>query len=197
VRWIRDDNIGLELTHETRLDCSADETAILLRDVITRSFPDVEFPAATEGAAQRPPRKAVTNDEHRRAARHPLIWSGVLHHDFQSSNARVRNISSTGAMIETSVPMRVGTDAMLELGEDAHVSATVSWAVGDQAGLRFHTPFDMRLLARSKPQVAPAKWMRPAYLNTAQTAADSPWDPRWKRLTINQLSEELEGFLKY
>ncbi len=28
------------------------------------------------------------------------IWSGLLHHDYQSTPIRVRNISTTGAMIE-------------------------------------------------------------------------------------------------
>src|SRR5439155_5834057 len=43
VRWIRDGRIGLEFAHETRLDCSADEQAQVLREVIVRSFPDLQF----------------------------------------------------------------------------------------------------------------------------------------------------------
>jgi hypothetical protein len=38
--------------------------------------------------------------------------------------------------------------------------------------------------------------MRPAYLEISTADTDSPWDPHWKRLTINELNEELEGFLK-
>jgi hypothetical protein len=73
----------------------------------------------------------------------------------------------------------------------------VQWAVGDQVGLRFHTPFNMQLLSRSKPKVAPATWVRPSYLQTGAEKADSPWDPRWNRLSVSELNEELEGFLRH
>lgn len=190
VRWIRGDRIGLEFAHETQLDCSADEQAMLLREAIARSFPDMDFEKRPE-----PGRSDKDDGEQRRAARHPLIWSGVLHHDYQSTPIRVRNISATGAMIESSSPVRIGAEPLLEIGDSVSISATVEWLVGDQVGLRFHTPFDMSLLARSKPEVAPASWTRPAYLDRTD-ALDSPWDARWNRLTITELSEELEGFLK-
>jgi len=193
VRWIRDDRVGLEFAHETQLDCSADEVATVLREVITRSFPDAQFhsPSENEELARR-----RFPEEHRREPRHPLIWSGVLHHDYQSTTVRVRNISSTGALIECRVPLRVGSEPLLELNEAANLSGTIQWAVGDHAGLRFHAPFDVQLLARSKPQVAPTSWVRPAYLETTTADTDSPWDPRWNRLTLSEINEELEGFLK-
>jgi hypothetical protein len=193
VRWIRDDRIGLEFAHETRLDCPTDEVASVLREVISRSFPDARFerPAEAPQVEHRP-----SSEEGRGEPRHPLIWSGVLHHDYQSTPVRVRNISSTGAMIECSVPVRVGAEPLLELNDEASVSASVQWVVGDEVGLKFHTPFDMRLLARSKPEVAPSSWVRPAYLEAGGAETDNPWDPRWNRLTLRQLSEELEGFLK-
>ena len=193
VRWIRNDCVGLEFAHETHLDCSADEVASVLREVITRSFPDAEFHSPEEldeRARHRIPA------EHRRESRHPLIWSGKLHHDYQSSPVRVRNISSTGALIECKVPVRVGAEPLLELNDAATMSGTVQWAVGDHVGLRFHAPFDVQLLARSKPEVAPARWVRPAYLETTTADTDSPWDPRWNRLTLSEINEELEGFLK-
>src|SRR6185312_4754020 len=50
VRWLKGDRVGLEVAHETRLDCSADEQAVLLREVIARSFPEVEFEVSPEAA---------------------------------------------------------------------------------------------------------------------------------------------------
>ena len=41
VRWIRDDRVGLEFAHETRIDCDPQARDALLREVIHRSFPDV------------------------------------------------------------------------------------------------------------------------------------------------------------
>ena len=190
VRWLKGDRIGLEFAHETQLDCSPDEQAKLLRTVIHESFKDVEF----EGAA-RPSAKSEPADEHRTASRHPLIWSGILHYDFHSAPVRLRNISSTGALIEFEVPLPVGAEPLLDLGAAGTVFATVTWVVGDQAGLRFHSPFDMALLAQSRPQIAPVKWRRPAYLVPGATA-DSPWAAEWERLSVSELRDELEGFIK-
>ncbi|HEX5258216.1 MAG TPA: PilZ domain-containing protein [Sphingomicrobium sp.] len=191
VRWLRGDRIGLEFAHETRLDCSSDEAATVLRDVIARSFPDMHF---AEG--DYPPAPRTRSSDHRGEPRHPLIWSGVLHLDNQSTTVRVRNISSAGAMIECSTPPHVGTEPVLDLNDKAALSSTVQWVVGDQLGLHFHRPFDMQLLSRSKPDVAPAKWVRPAYLAMGSGDSDSPWDPNWGRMTMSEISEELEGFLK-
>jgi hypothetical protein len=190
VRWLKGDRVGLEFAHETRLDCSIGEQAALLREVIARSFPDVEF-EVVEGLVEEEP----TSDDHRRERRHPLIWSGVVHHDYQSNPVRLRNISSTGALIECQTPLRVGAEPLLDLGEAGQVFATVTWAVGDQAGLKFQKPFDLAQLARAKPEVAPAHWDRPSYLQPGP-AADSPWDKEWGRMSLGELRDDLEGFMK-
>ena len=189
VRWICDGRLGLEFAHETRLDGPADQVAIVLRHVIERTFPHIQFPQGEQHAP--PPPREDPDDEHRAASRHPLIWNGTLHHDYQSSDVRIRNISSTGAMIETGASVRVGSEPLLELSEAVALSATVEWAVGDQVGLRFHSPFDMNQLAESRPSVASTNWEPPAYLD-----ADAEEGDRWNRLSIIQLRQELEGFLK-
>ena len=197
VRWIRSERIGLEFAHETRLDCSAAEREALLREVLARSFGDVEFElprAQRTRKSDLEPRIDPASDQ-RVADRHPLIWTGVLHHDYQSSPIRVRNISSTGCMIECSAPVRVDTEPLLELSEALSISGTVRWVVGDQVGFQFHSPVDMAQLAESLPDVAPSEWIRPSYLDP-EPGADSPWDPRWNRLSVSELRHELEGFMK-
>lgn len=191
VRWLKGDRVGLEFAHETRLDCSVGEQAALLREVISRSFPEVEF-EIVDGLVEEQP----TSDEHRRERRHPLIWSGVVHHDYQSNPVRLRNISSTGALIECQTPLRVGAEPLLDLGEAGQIFATVTWTVGDQAGLKFQQPFDLAQLARAKPDLAPAHWDRPSYLQPGP-AADSPWDKEWGRMSLGELREDLEGFMKH
>jgi hypothetical protein len=203
VRWLRDGNIGLEFAHETRLDWPSDQVATVLRHVIERTFPHIVFPEADEVPAPSTPAPAASPEEkrdrvndHRSAPRHPLIWNGTLYHDFQTDAVRVRNISETGAMIETKGQVRVGGEPLLELSPAVSLSATVEWAVGDQVGLRFHTPFDMNLLAESRPTVVASDWTPPAYLEPdAQKTV--PEDDHWGRLTLYQLSQELEGFLKH
>ena len=186
VRWLKGDRIGLEFAHETRLDCSADEQAVLLREVIARSFPDVEFEVSTDS----PPAEYT---EQRGGRRHPLIWSGVVHHDYQTNPVRLRNISSTGAMIECSAPLRVGSEPLLELGEADPITTTVAWAFGDTAGLRFQRGFDLTQLARTRPEVASTRWQSPSYLQPGIAADDIPWD---ERMSLAELRQSLEGFLK-
>lgn len=213
VRWMRGDHVGLEFAHETRLDCSSDEMASVLRDVVTRSFPDARFDEPQETAPPQPSveepaagddladNSAWSASDHRRAPRHPLIWTGTLNLGSQCASVRVRNISSTGAMIECTESFPVGAEPLLQLGDEATMTGTVQWVVGAQIGLKFHAPFDMRLLARSKPEVAAAsastQWTRPAYLEKGEEEPTSdPWDPHWQRLTMRQINSELEGFLK-
>jgi hypothetical protein len=192
VRWIKGDRVGLEFAHETRLDCSATQRATLLREVIAKSFPDVALePIEAEVQSEAQPKGA----DQRLDRRHPLIWSGALHHDFQSTEVRLRNISETGAMIECASPPPVGAEPLLELGEGVQAFATVAWVVGDSVGLRFSKPFDLALLANTRPDVAPSRWERPEYLRPG-SAADSPWDEQWGRMSLGELRQELEGFLK-
>lgn len=194
VRWLRDDRIGLEFAHETRLDWPSDQVATVLRHVIERSFPQIQFPAAAEPAAP-PVEQKPSGDESRAAPRHPLIWGGKLHHDYQSSDVRIRNISESGAMIQTDAAVRLGSEPLLELSPAISVSATVEWAVGDEVGLSFHTPFDMQLLAETRPTVAKSDWTPPPYLEAV--IKESPREDRWNRLSLAQLRQELEGFLKH
>lgn len=186
VCWIRDGRVGVEFAQETRLDCSVGEQAKVLRDVIARSFPEVEFEAAKPAAAE----TESSGAELRKGARHPLIWSGILHHDFESHPVRLRNISSTGAMIECPVTLRPGSEPLLELGGGVELPATVTWAIGDAAGLRFAQEFDLAELARSRPEVAAAHWERPSYLDGGKIA------DQWQHMSLGELRQSLEGFWK-
>lgn len=192
VRWIRDGRFGLEFAHETRLDGPSDQIAILLRHVIERTFPHIRFAQKQTKAATPEPREPNPNDN-RAGRRHPLIWTGTLYHDYQTSKIRVRNISSTGAMIESETPVRAGAQPLLELSDTVSLSATVEWSVGDQAGLRFHEPFDLSMLADGKPSVVEERWTPPAYLDLVKAQLE---DDHWDRLSITELRQELEGFLK-
>jgi len=194
VRWLRDGNIGLEFAHETRLDWPSDQVAIVLRHVIERTFPHIAFPTSEEPAPAPAGATREPGDNKRSAPRHPLVWSGTLHHDFQSDPVRLRNISETGAMIETSGTVRVGIEPLLELSPTVSVFASVEWTLGDQVGLRFHAPFDMNLLAELKPEVATSDWSPPAYLEGHGDQA--PCEDKWGRLSLTELRQELEGFWK-
>jgi hypothetical protein len=98
-------------------------------------------------------------------------------------------------MVECARAFPDGAEVMLDLGGAGQHFAIVSWSLGDQLGLRFQQMFDIACLAQSKPEVAPERWSRPDYLNAAQ-GMDSPWAEPWRRLTLPELRDTLEGFLK-
>jgi PilZ domain-containing protein len=181
VRWIKDGRLGLEFAHETQLDCTDDERSAVLRAVLERAFPHAA---------------AVPDDsEQRIARRHPLIWSGELRSNAGSWAVRLRNVSATGTLVQCAKPLPLGRPLELDLGNAGTLGVTVSWSVGDHAGLAFDEPFDMRRLSHSKPRVAPARWLRPAYLEQ-DVPDNSAWDDAWSRMSVDELKTELEGFLK-
>jgi len=205
VRWLKGGRIGLEFAHETRLDCSEEAKAKLLKAVIEQNFSDVEIKAPNRRKADDPAemqkqlekmKAADPENDQRDGRRHPLIWSGNLHYDFQTIPVRLRNISATGAQVECQSPLPEGAEPLLDLGDDVTIFGTVTWAVGDQMGLKFREPFDLDQLAKARPEVASAEWEAPTF--TRRNASDeSAWDDGWQRLSIDELRDQLEGFLKH
>jgi hypothetical protein len=201
VRWIKADRIGLEFEHETRLDCDDEARAKLLRAVMEQNFGDVEIKKRKRRKTDQAEETKITveassGDDKRGGRRHPLIWSGSLHYDFETLPIRVRNISEAGAMIECQAAIPVGAEPLVDLGDAGTIFATVTWAVGDEVGLKFHEPFDLNQLAKSKPEVITANWQRPGFVKPA-SAWDSPKAEDWDRMSLEELQESLEGFLKY
>lgn len=193
VRWIKGADIGLEFAHETRIDCDKDTRDDLLRTVIRKSFPD-----AAEIALEYPQRR-VDDDpsvdpesvKRRGADRHPLVWNGVIYyddrHDYEAEPVRLRNISVTGALVQSGNPLPEGANVFLDLRGAGRFPATVQWTRGDQSGLQFHELFDIHLLANSQPQVTSHAGAAEAFGN------QEPWAPGWRRATIEQMAQSLGG----
>lgn len=193
VRWIRSDRVGLEFAHETRIDCDPRARDELLLDVIRRSFPDVAIAADT-------PRPLPDDDDsvtnsRRGERRHPLIWMGEIFWNHQNERVRLRNISETGALIESQVSFTQGTELLLDLGEAGQHFATVGWICGDKAGLVFAERFDLKLLSRSRPEIASSQGT-PANFLRLSPDEESPWAGGWQRASVDELREDLEGYLK-
>jgi hypothetical protein len=198
VRWLRGGRIGLEFAHETQLHCPAETRDALLLDVIRRSFP--ELVAAAAPASPLPEDEAspvVAEAPTRRAAlRHPLIWNGTILWRHDEHVVRLRNISASGALVDTQVHFPEGAELMLDLGDSGQFFATVGWSRSGQAGLRFAEPFDLRVLAAARPEVAPQRWDKPSYLDLSSGQA-SPWASEWERSDLGTLQSDLEGFLRH
>jgi hypothetical protein len=95
-------------------------------------------------------------------------------------------------MIESPTPLSAGSQLRLELSDTVSVPVTVEWAIGDHAGVSFHSPFDPTLLAHARPVVAGPTWAPPAYLDSAIQAA---WERRLRRLSPAQLRAEFKGYI--
>jgi hypothetical protein len=201
VRWLRDDRVGLEFAHETRIDCDPDARDTLLLDVIHRSFPDVAFAPRSEITAPSSSVQSTGDDDdaitnsRRVERRHPLVWMGEVYFAHNSEKVRLRNISAHGALIECPIPYPVGEEVLLDLGNAGQHFSTVSWTCGDKVGLKFTKDFDLRLLGSAKPEVAPHLMIRPGP-GLQSTEIDNPWAEGWKRQSLDELRSDLEGYLK-
>jgi hypothetical protein len=201
VRWLRGDRVGLEFAHETRIDCDAELRDALLLDVVRRSFPDatIQSPAKPVEA----PRSKAKREEddsvaisRRTERRHPLIWSGEVFFNHGHEKVRLRNISEQGALIEAPISYPEGAELFLDRGDAGQLFATVSWSCSDKAGLKFAQPFDLRLLGSVKPEVAPSMLTRPGPAGRLSADRDNPWAEGWGRQSVDELREDLEGYLK-
>jgi hypothetical protein len=184
VRWIRDGRYGLEFAHETRIDCDGETLDELLREVIRHSFPGVDLTLRSSGEVVLPEKRA--------AVRHPLIWSGILHHGYDWEVARLRNISEAGALIECPANLPAGAAVQLDLGEAGKIAATVNWSCCSQSGLSFHEAFDVLSLAKAAPDVATKHGYQAPFGELGQSD-QSPWAPQWGRLSVDELGKQLGG----
>lgn len=193
VRWIKGDSIGIEFAHETRLDCSPEQRAVLLLEVIQRSFQDeIRFgePIAEVEAEQEKEDLGA-----RAQKRHPLIWKGEIHFAHDSKPVRLRNVSAGGALVEVATDYPLGAEVLLDLRDAGQFFAVVQWVCGDQVGLRFTTPFDLACLANARPDLTPNSWTAPPFLEP-EGEDDSAWHENWSRSSIAEIRTELEGYLK-
>ena len=187
VRWIKGDGVGLEFAHETRIDCDRETRDALLRAVICKSFPEVAFdPLAEPQLAQDP--EAEADDENRAAPRHPLIWNGIVYHDYDAEPVRLRNISATGALVQSGHDLTEGATVYLDLGDTGRLEATVRWTRGGQSGLAFTEEFDLQSLDRSRPEIASES--RPQAFGKGRA---EPWAEGWRRSTVNEMARSLGG----
>ncbi|MEN7536091.1 EAL domain-containing protein [Aurantiacibacter flavus] len=95
-----------------------------------------------------------------RASRQKMLRKVVLDHEGQVYNGTVRNISSTGAMIEGLWNVPVGTVFALRLSRDHRIRCTARWCEEDRMGVQFERPLTRdsagRLLATQGAPAVPA-----------------------------------------
>ncbi|WP_162184714.1 PilZ domain-containing protein [Sphingomonas hengshuiensis] len=74
---------------------------------------------------------------------------------------RIRNLSATGMLVETSQPLLPGQPVTVELRGGDRLDAAVAWAASGRAGLRFLVPASVdAILANARPHDAVQSFAR-------------------------------------
>ena len=129
--------------------------------------PDEALALAKKGAATLPEKLPP------REPRIRIIRAALLHQDGRVLGARLRNISSGGALVECREEIDVGAQIRLDFAAGGLIDAEVRWVKGTQFGCQFKQPFNLKLLhqvAPTPPKTAPASI--PHYLSSAAPGGD-------------------------
>ena len=78
--------------------------------------------------------------------------------------ARLRNISSGGALVECREELPVGAVVQLDFAAGGMVDAEIRWTKGTQFGCQFKERFDLRLLQPAAPTTKSHSVVAPDYL---------------------------------
>jgi diguanylate cyclase (GGDEF)-like protein/PAS domain S-box-containing protein len=93
-----------------------------------------------------------------------IIRAALLHYDGQVKGARLRNISSGGALVECREEIPVGAEIGLDFAAGGLIAAEVRWSQGTQFGCQFKEKFNLKLLQPTKPASPAPTVMTPTYL---------------------------------
>ena len=76
--------------------------------------------------------------------------AGVIHDSGSRQDCAIRRISSLGATLRGKLSKAPGEDISVELATGQRHGATIDWASGGEAGIRFHQPIDVLALINRK-----------------------------------------------
>jgi diguanylate cyclase (GGDEF)-like protein/PAS domain S-box-containing protein len=103
-----------------------------------------------------------------REARMRIIRAALLHYQGQVKGARLRNISSGGALVECREELPVGAQIELDFAVGGPVAAEVRWTKGTQFGCQFKERFNLKLLQPTAPATKARAVVAPDYLNKSE-----------------------------
>jgi hypothetical protein len=105
-----------------------------------------------------------------REPRMRIIRAALLHYNGQVKGARLRNISSGGALVECREELPVGAHVQLDFAAGGLIDAEVRWTKGTQFGCQFSEKFNLKLLQPAKPAAKAPTVMTPTYLTGTDSA---------------------------
>ena len=118
----------------------------------------------------------------RASKRARVLLTAKLHTPAGTSEARLRDLSRHGALIESPAIVRPGMKVTFERGA-SRVAATVAWATGIRIGLEFEHPIDESELlihiGRTRPIAPPAAGYSRSGMMRSMTAQDRRMAQAW------------------
>ncbi len=79
----------------------------------------------------------------KRDPRQKILRRSRIEHDGKVTDVMMRDISTTGAMVEGAGPFEAGDKILVEILEDQMFSATVRWSILNRVGMEFAENFDL------------------------------------------------------
>lgn len=110
-----------------------------------------------------------------------------------ASEARLRNLSQNGALLEADVPPPVGLEVVFERGQ-TRVAGRVAWVANERFGVEFFTPIEESevLIHVRRPQpvpLDPALFRRPAFRQSRLTPGERKLAEAWATTPGTRLGE--------
>jgi diguanylate cyclase (GGDEF)-like protein/PAS domain S-box-containing protein len=151
---------GVETTEELllvrNLGCSLVQGYIFGKPMPAEEAAEV----AAKGAATRPDAHFIPREPRIR-----IIRAALLHYDGEVRGARLRNISSGGALVECRQAVDVGKEIQLDFAAGGLIAGKIVWTKGTQFGVQFREKFNLKLLQQvAKPAPKAPKFMTPDYV---------------------------------
>jgi hypothetical protein len=105
-----------------------------------------------------------------REPRMRIIRAALLHFQGRVLGARLRNISSGGALVECREELPVGAHVQLDFAAGGLIDAEIRWTQGTQFGCQFKEKFELKLLQPTKAAAKAPTVMAPDYLRTGESS---------------------------
>ena len=168
VRWVRDGRIGLEFDKETVM-------------IVAN---DVQRPIVGGRRAGEHPPIALRKQ---RAPRQASMLRAQLHSRDGTMSVKLRNISSSGAMLQATDDLPEHSEIVLEIPRAPAIPGRVRWCLNKQIGIHFEDELDLDSLLRAPEEVhEQPDYLKPDYLRS-ELEADSPWASKRAGLTMRDL----------
>jgi diguanylate cyclase (GGDEF)-like protein len=105
-----------------------------------------------------------------REPRMRIIRAALLHFQGRVLGARLRNISSGGALVECREELPVGAHVQLDFAAGGLIEAEIRWTQGTQFGCQFKEKFELKLLQPAKSTGKTTTMVAPDYLKAGEAS---------------------------